>query len=225
MLSPTLQAQQHTRGHLLVSAAIFAITAHEELPAGVDVNPFARDAFFAVGHLWRWGVIDLVDTGQRYVLPALGNVCDVVVGFVGLELAIHQHIWVQAEHLQEQKVAVCLKKVAFNLLHGSQAQPTGRLVEDMEAHLAVYPSAGCHPSKVVEQRDEQGVLAAVLIAADGTDAGQAGVAADMWQVEEFLQRGSVSGLVGHAVHHAVEGLRCATACLSTGEPVTGKGIR
>lgn len=94
----------------------------------------------------------------------------------------------------------------------------------MEAHLAVYPSAGCHPSEVVEQRDEQGVLATVLIAADGTDTGQAGVAADVWQVEEFLQRGSVRGLVGHTVHHAVEGWRCATACLATGEPVTGKGI-
>lgn len=215
VLAPTHQSQQQTRSHLLVSAAVFAVTAHEELPAGVDVDPFSWDALFAVGHLWWWGVINLIDTRQRHILPALSNVCNVVVGFVGLELAIHQHVWVQAEHLQEKKVTVGLKKVALDLLHGSQAQPARCLVDDVEAHLAVNPSAGRHPSEVVEQGDEQGVLAAVLIAADGTDAGQAGVAADMRQVEELLQRGSVRGLVGHTVHHAMEGLCCASACLAT----------
>lgn len=191
-------------GHLLVPAAIFAVAADKELPAGVDIDTLPRDAFLAVSHLWGWCAVYLIDTGQGHVLLALGDVSNVVERLVGLELAVHQHVRVQAKHLQEEEVTVCLKQVALNLLHGAEAEPTRCLVQDVKAHLAVDAAPGRHAPEVIEKWDEQRVLAAVLVTADGADTRQAGEAAHMGQVEELLHGGMVRGLVGHPVHYAME---------------------
>lgn len=121
--------------HWLVLTAVGAVTAHQEVEAGVDVDAVLRDTLFAVSHA-RWGsVVNLIDAGQRNVLTAACDVPDEVEGSLWLEAAIHQDVRVQTEHLQEDEVTVCLEEVALDLHHVPQAQATGGLVDHMERHL------------------------------------------------------------------------------------------
>lgn len=82
-----------------------------------------------------WGGVNLIDAGQRDVLPANRNVCDVIKGSLGLEWPVHQHVGVQAKHLQKYKVTACLEEVALNLCHVAQAETARSLVDDVEGHL------------------------------------------------------------------------------------------
>ena len=69
------------------------------------------------------------------MLSAVGDVADEVEGPLRLEAPVHQHVRVQAEHLQVDEVAVRLEQVALDLRHVAQAQPTRGLVDDVERHL------------------------------------------------------------------------------------------
>lgn len=81
------------------------------------------------------GGVDLIDAGQRDVLPPNRDVCDIIKGSLGLEGPIHQHVGVQAEHLQKYEVTACLEEVALNLCHVAQAETARSLVDDVEGHL------------------------------------------------------------------------------------------
>lgn len=163
----------------LVPAPIRAVAANQKLGACVNENTLARDSFLAVGHL-RWGSgVNFIDTGQGNVLFPIGDVQNIVKRLIGLKLPVHKNVWIQTEHLQEEEVAASLKKVAFDLLHCPKAEATGCLIDHVKAHLAVNSAPGCHPPEVIEQWDQQRVLASVLLTSHRSDSRQTSMAADV----------------------------------------------
>ena len=100
----------------------------------VDALPISPPPL-TVGHFGRRCGVDLVDAGEGDVLPAAGDVRDVVDGPGRVEGPVHQDVGVQAEHLQEDEVAAGLEEVVLDLLHVAQAQAAQGLVDHVEGHL------------------------------------------------------------------------------------------
>lgn len=133
----------------LVPAPILAVTANQKFRARVNENTLARDSFLAVGHLGWGGCVNLIDTGQGNIFFPISDVQNIVKRLIRLKLPVHENVWIQTEHLQEEEVTASLKKVAFNLLHCPKAEATRCLIDNMKAHLAVNSAPGCHPPKVI----------------------------------------------------------------------------
>lgn len=84
----------------LIPTPIVAVTANQKFRACVNENPLARDALLAVGHLGRGSGVNLINTGQRNIFLATGDIQNIVKRLNGLKLSINKNIWIQTEHLQ-----------------------------------------------------------------------------------------------------------------------------
>jgi hypothetical protein len=135
----------------LIPTPILAVTANQKFRACVNENTLARNAFLAVGHLGWGSCVNLINTGQGNIFLAIGDVQNIVKRLKGLKLSVNKNIWIQTEHLQEQKVTASLKKVALYLLHRPKAETTGCLIDYMKAHFAVNSAPCCHPPEVIQK--------------------------------------------------------------------------
>lgn len=72
-----------------------------------------------VSYFRRRAGIDLIDAGEGDVLFSISDVWNVIEGPLWLEGPVHEHVGVETEHLQEDKVTACLEEVMLDLPHVS----------------------------------------------------------------------------------------------------------
>jgi hypothetical protein len=93
----------------LVPTTILAVTANQKFRASVNENTLAWDTLFAVGHLGWGGCVNLINTRQRNIFFAIGDVQNIVKRLIGLKLSVHKNIWIQTKHLQKEEVTASFK--------------------------------------------------------------------------------------------------------------------